>query len=91
MSMTDGHLYFDKDLFYLGRRPAINPFLSVTRVGRQTQTNLRREINREIISFLNLYEKMQSYIHFGAELNENIKSTLSTGAKIIQFFQPIYR
>ncbi|MEK7186097.1 MAG: F0F1 ATP synthase subunit alpha [Patescibacteria group bacterium] len=86
MSMTDGHLYFDKDLFYLGRRPAINPFLSVTRVGRQTQTNLRREINREIISFLNLYEKMQSYIHFGAELNENIKSTLSTGAKIIQFF-----
>lgn len=86
MSMTDGHLYFDKDLFYLGRRPAINPFLSVTRVGKQTQTNLRRDVSREIISFLNLYEKMQSFIHFGAELNENIKTTLSTGAKIIQFF-----
>lgn len=86
MSMTDGHLYFDKDLFYLGRRPAINPFLSVTRVGRQTQSNLRREINREIISFLNLYEKMQSFIHFGAELNENIRATLLTGARIIQFF-----
>lgn len=86
MSMTDGHLYFDKDLFYLGRRPAINPFLSVTRVGRQTQTNLRREVNREIISFLNLYEKMQSFVHFGAELNETIKSTLTTGANIIHFF-----
>ncbi len=86
MSMTDGHLYFDKDLFYLGRRPAINPFLSVTRVGRQTQSNLRREISREIMSFLTLYEKMQSFVHFGAELNENIKMTLSTGAKIIQFF-----
>jgi len=86
MSMTDGHLYFDKDLFYLGRRPAINPFLSVTRVGRQTQDNLRREITREIMSFLNLYEKMQSFVHFGAELNDNIKITLATGAKIINFF-----
>ncbi len=86
MSMTDGHLFFDKDLFYLGRRPAINPFFSVTRVGRQTQSNLRREMNREIISFLNLYEKMQSFIHFGAELNENIRATLLTGTRVIQFF-----
>lgn len=86
MSMTDGHLYFDKDLFYLGRRPAVNPFLSVTRVGRQTQTNLRREINREIISFLNLYEKLQTYVHFGAELSDTIKATLSTGDKIIKYF-----
>ena len=86
MSMTDGHLYFDKDLFYLGRRPAINPFLSVTRVGRQTQTQLRRDINREIMSFLSLYEKMQSFIHFGAELNESVKATLATGEMIIHFF-----
>ena len=86
MSMTDGHLYFDKDLFYLGRRPAINPFLSVTRVGKQTQTQLRRDINHEIMSFLSLYEKMQSFIHFGAELNESVKATLATGEMIINFF-----
>ncbi len=86
MSMTDGHLYFDKDLFYLGRRPAINPFISVTRVGKQTQTNLRREVNREIMSFLNLYERMQSFVHFGAELNDTIKATLATGENIIHFF-----
>jgi len=86
MSMTDGHLYFDKDLFYLGRRPAINPFLSVTRVGRQTQTQLRRDVSREIMSFLSLYQKMQSFIHFGAELNESIKATLATGEMIIHFF-----
>jgi len=91
MSMTDGHLYFDRDLFYQGRRPAINPFLSVTRVGRQTQSNLRREINREIISFFTLYEKMQSFIHFGTELNENIKATLATGEKLIRFFNQRYR
>lgn len=86
MSMTDGHIYFDSDLFSKGRRPAINPFLSVTRVGRQTQTTLRREINRELISFLTLFEKMQRFVHFGAELSGTVKSTLNTGEKILAFF-----
>jgi F-type H+-transporting ATPase subunit alpha len=87
MSMTDGHLYFDLDLFAKGRRPAINPFLSVTRVGRQTQSNLERQINREILSFLTLFEKMQRFAHFGAELNETIKATLSVGEELTKFFQ----
>lgn len=87
MSMTDGHLYFDSDLFAKGRRPSVNPFLSVTRVGRQTQSNVEREINREILSFLTLFEKMQNYTHFGAELNETIKVTLYVGQELIKFFQ----
>lgn len=86
MSMTDGHIYFDVDLFAKGRRPAINPFLSVTRVGRQTQTKVKRDINRELTSFLTLYEKMQNYIHFGAELSESVKNTIATGDKILSFF-----
>lgn len=87
MSMTDGHLYFDSDLFAKGRRPAINPFLSVTRVGRQTQSSLKREINREILSFLTLFEKMQRFIHFGAELSETTKVTISFGEGITRFFE----
>lgn len=86
MSMTDGHIYFDSDLFTEGRRPAINPFLSVTRVGRQTQTNIKREINRELNSFLTLFQKLQSFIHFGAELSDSARLTLSTGEKILSFF-----
>lgn len=86
MSMTDGHIFFDSDLFAKGRRPAINPFLSVTRVGKQTQTILRKDINRELNSFLTLYEKMQNFVHFGAELSENIKLTLATGERVIKFF-----
>jgi F-type H+/Na+-transporting ATPase subunit alpha len=90
MSITDGHLYFDSNLFAQGRRPPINPFLSVTRVGRQTQSLLRHSIGREIISFLNLFEKMQNFIHFGAELNQNIKTTVETGNKLLKFFnQPM--
>ena len=83
--MTDGHLYFDSDLFAKGRRPAINPFLSVTRVGRQTQSTLKRDINREILSFLTISEKMQNFSHFGAELTEASKVTLAVGEKVIKF------
>lgn len=87
MSMTDGHIYFDSDLFAKGRRPAINPFLSVTRVGHQTQSKIKREINRELTSFLTLFEKMQGFVHFGAELSETIKTTFSTGERIFAFFE----
>lgn len=86
MSMTDGHIYFDKSLFSQGRRPAVNPFLSVTRVGRQTQTALFREANRELMAFLTQYQKLESYVHFGAELTDEVKATLKRGERIIHFF-----
>ncbi len=82
MSITDGHLFFDKDVFSRGRRPPINYFLSVTRVGRQTQNSLRWAINRELLAFLSLYEKVQRFVQFGAELNEGTKSTLLMGERI---------
>ncbi|MDP3941438.1 MAG: F0F1 ATP synthase subunit alpha [bacterium] len=86
MSMTDGHIYFDVDLFAKGRRPAVNPFLSVTRVGRQTQNNLRRTINRELTSFLTLRERIENFAHFGAETSTTVKNTLLTGDQITAFF-----
>lgn len=89
MSMTDGHLYFDSDLFAKGRRPAIHPFLSVTRVGRQTQSRLRQTLNREILSFLSMHEKMQNFTHFGAEVSVTIANTLKMGEKIFGFFEQL--
>lgn len=86
MSMTDGHIYFDIDLWVKGRRPGINTFLSVTRVGRQTQTDLNRSVSRELNSFLTLYDKMQNFVHFGAELTTSVKETLTQGDKILDFF-----
>lgn len=90
MSITDGHIFFDSDLFAQGRRPAINYFLSVTRVGRQTQSIVRWGINRELNTFLGFLDKTQSFVHFGAELNEGITTLLSMGEKITSFFdQPM--
>ena len=86
MSITDGHIFFDVDIFDEGRRPAVNTFLSVTRVGRQTQTKLRWAVTREFTSFLTLLEKTKKFSHFGGELNEGIKSTLDTGERVNAFF-----
>lgn len=90
MSMTDGHVYFDSGLYAAGRRPAINPFISVTRVGYQTMSRLRRQISRLTMDALNEYEKAQTFVRFGAELGDATRQILATGEKILQFFnQPM--
>ena len=84
MSMTDGHIFFDSDLYFAGRRPAINPFVSVTRVGYQTQSHLRRELGREVVKRLNDFEKTQSFVRFGAELvGGQLVLTMETLVEII--------
>jgi len=86
MSMTDGHIYFDVDMFSKGNRPAINPFVSVSRVGRQTQSPLRLSLNRELISFLTLHRKLESFSHFSAEAGAGVKRTLAVAERIYSFF-----
>ena len=85
MSMTDGHIYFDNDLYDQGRRPAINPLLSVTRVGLQTQTGLLRDISRVLTGFIVQNDKLRQYLHFGAELSESVRQTLDMGERVLAF------
>jgi len=87
MSMTDGHIYFDTDLYNKGRRPAVNTFLSVTRVGLQTQTPLVRDISRKLGSFMTHVDELRQFMHFGAELSDKVRQTLSLGERIENFFQ----
>lgn len=89
MSMTDGHIFFDTQLFDQGRRPAVNPFLSVTRVGLQAQTNLMRDVSRQVSSFLVHYERIKQYSHFGAEVSQEVRDSLRVGDQIIIFFQQL--
>ncbi|MDO8335485.1 MAG: F0F1 ATP synthase subunit alpha [Candidatus Saccharibacteria bacterium] len=90
MSMTDGHIFFDSNIYFEGRRPAVNIPLSVTRVGRQAQTPLLRSINREIGAFLTLYDRVANLSHFGAELNQTVKETIATGESLYLFFNQHY-
>ncbi len=91
MGITDGHIFFDSNIYYQGMRPAINTSLSVTRVGRQAHSTLARSVTHELTSFLALYEKMQEFSHFGAELTDNVKQILKTGDKLYDFFEQGYK
>lgn len=86
MAMTDGHIFFDIDRYNRGIRPAINPFLSVTRVGLQAQSPLVRDLNRQVSSFLIHLEEIQDFMHFGTEVSESLKKTLNLGEKVEEFF-----
>lgn len=90
MSMTDGHIYFDTNLFNQGKRPAINPFLSVTRVGMQTQSVLVRDLSRQLSSFMINIQRLKQFMHFGAELTESVRQTLALGERVENFFQQAY-
>lgn len=85
MSMTDGHIFFDTDYFDQGRRPAINPFLSVTRVGNQTQMPLAKDVGHALRSLLISYEKIKQFRHFQTELSESIRQTFDMGNRAIVF------
>lgn len=85
ISITDGHLLFDTELFQLGRRPSINPSISVTRVGKQTQSALERELTRMLTTFFNRYEKTKSMTHFAAELTPESQKMLRRGNQLWAF------
>lgn len=86
ISITDGHILLDTTLFQQGRRPAINPSLSVTRVGKQTQTPLQRDITRTLTTFLSKYEKAKGMTHFAAELSQESQNLLRRGSHLWAFF-----
>ncbi|KKR85802.1 MAG: ATP synthase subunit alpha [Candidatus Woesebacteria bacterium GW2011_GWB1_41_10] len=86
MSMTDGHLYFDSDLFFAGRRPAVNVFLSVTRVGKQTQTPEMRDLGREILLLLKKNEEMSRFLKFGPEVTPQVAEVLKKGKALYEIF-----
>ncbi|OQY68557.1 hypothetical protein B6D29_00690 [Microgenomates bacterium UTCPR1] len=90
MGITDGHIFFDRSIFAKGRRPAINLMLSVTRVGRQTQSKLLQEINNKITAFLSDYESVKNLTHFGAELSPEVKDSIERGRRLERVLEQRY-
>ncbi|MCL4353133.1 hypothetical protein M1615_01520 [Patescibacteria group bacterium] len=89
MSMTDGHIYFDAEQYFAGRRPPINIFLSVTRVGRQTQSDLLRDTGYELLRLLKQYEYARRFMRFQTELSSDIREMISRGQNLTRFFNQI--
>ncbi len=86
MAMTDGHVFFDINEHRKGRRPAINAFLSVSRVGNQTKNQIERELAGWIRKKMAEYQKASEVAQFGADLPEHTKQTIELGEKIYALF-----
>jgi F-type H+-transporting ATPase subunit alpha len=82
MAMTDGHIFFDSNEFRKGRRPAINAFLSVSRVGNQTKTKIERDLAGWIRKRIIEYQRSSEIAQFGAELPLETQRMIDLGKKL---------
>ncbi len=82
MAITDGHIFFDIEVFRKGQRPAINHALSVSRVGNQTRSLLDQGLAQNLRELLTTYEKDLEIARFGVELPENTQREIALGEKI---------
>lgn len=86
MAMTDGHIFFDIDEFKKGKRPAINAFLSVSRVGNQTKKPIDQEMAGLIRKKIAEYQKNLEIARFGADLPPETKKIIDFGEKLEAIF-----
>jgi len=86
MAMTDGHIFFDINDFRKGKRPAINAFLSVSRVGNQTKAPIERELSGLIRKKLIEYQRLLEITQFGAELPIEVQKNIEFGEKLELLF-----
>jgi F-type H+-transporting ATPase subunit alpha len=89
MSITDGHIYLDTQIFHEGARPAVNVFLSVTRVGRQTQPPLVREVGEKLMTLFKESEMVSRFMRFGSELNSSTQQTVERSRRIRNVFNQV--
>ncbi len=87
ISMTDGQIYLDPDLFNLGFKPAIDVGLSVSRVGGQAQTEAMRRVSRKLRLELAQYHEVESFARFGTEVDEATRRQIVRGERLREVFK----
>jgi len=87
ISITDGQIYLETDLFYQGIRPAISVGLSVSRVGSAAQTKAVKKVAGTIKLDLAQFREMQAFAQFGSDLDEKTKALIQRGQRIVELFK----
>jgi len=87
ISITDGQIYLEGDLFYAGQRPAINVGLSVSRVGGAAQTKAMKRVAGTLRLDLAQYREMKSFAQFGAELDETTRRQIERGERLTELLK----
>ncbi|MCL5965710.1 MAG: F0F1 ATP synthase subunit alpha [Deltaproteobacteria bacterium] len=91
ISITDGQIYLESDLFYAGIRPAVNVGLSVSRVGGNAQVKAMRQVAGRMRLELAQYREMAAFAQFGSDLDKATQMQLARGARLVEILkQPQY-
>jgi F-type H+/Na+-transporting ATPase subunit alpha len=92
ISITDGQIYLEPDLFFAGVRPAINVGTSVSRVGGNAQIKAMRKIAGTLRITMAQYRALEAFAQFGSELDRESQRQLARGARVVEILkQPQYR
>jgi F-type H+-transporting ATPase subunit alpha len=91
ISITDGQIFLESDLFFSGVRPAINVGISVSRVGSSAQTKAMKQVAGRLRLDLAQYRELEAFAQFGSELDQATQKALARGERMVQTLnQPQY-
>jgi len=84
ISITDGQIFLESDLFYSGVRPAINVGISVSRVGGNAQTKAMKKVAGKLRLDLSQFRELEAFAQFGSELDPETQRTLARGERLVE-------
>jgi F-type H+-transporting ATPase subunit alpha len=84
ISITDGQIFLESDLFYSGVRPAINVGISVSRVGGNAQTKAMKKVAGKLRLDLSQYRDLEAFAQFGSELDPETQQALARGERLVE-------
>ncbi|MBQ6398646.1 MAG: F0F1 ATP synthase subunit alpha [Clostridia bacterium] len=84
ISITDGQIFLETELFHSGIRPAINPGISVSRVGGSAQIKAMKKVAGELKLLYAQYRELQAFAQFGSDLDADTKNRLALGERIVE-------
>ena len=84
ISITDGQIFLETELFHAGVRPAVNPGISVSRVGGNAQIKAMKKVSGTLKLLYSQYRELQGFAQFGSDLDADTKARLDQGARIVE-------
>ena len=87
ISITDGQIFLETELFHSGVMPAVNPGISVSRVGGSAQIKAMKKVAGSLKLMYSQYRELQSFAQFGSDLDADTKSRLEQGARIVEILK----
>lgn len=84
ISITDGQIFLESELFNAGIRPAVNPGISVSRVGGSAQIKAMKKMSGTLKQAYSQYKELQAFAQFGSDLDEDTKNRLDQGDRIVE-------